>query len=532
MLRSLSALLLAGSTLLGIGLDAMPAMAQQKAPLVILRRIDADNYDPIRSSATSAAEVLYMLADTLVSVDFDMKTVKPGLADSWTVSPDGKTYTFKIKTGVKFCDGRDMAADDVVYSLKRLIDPANRSSSAFRAGPVKDITAPDATTVVYQLNEPYSDLLFQLALSFTSIVDKNTVEKLGPNFGVQGFNGTGPYCWASWTPRQDMVLKKNPYYSWGPPIYKDPKPQIDEVIWRVIPESNTLMAALQSKQADISYYLPYFAIDTLQRVPGMKMEQQKNYIYDVFMGFKVNKPVVDDPALREAINMSINKDAIAKAVFFGKGPAMHSLLNPNVRDFDKSSESLMPKYNPDGAKAVLEKAGWKLGADGVREKDGVKASFTTYGIRHDDNTRTMEAIQADLRKVGIDLKIQLWDATVAWGKLATQEFDAFIMSYPYVTANEAMSLYFRSTQTPTPNRMNWKSEQTDNLLKVAATATDDATRIKATADAQRQLTEANVWVPLMSQALWVASTDRVEGVRAHGIYGAGLYKGLDIKLKR
>ena len=144
----------------------------------------------------------------------------------------------------------------------------------------------------------------------------------------------------------------------------------------------------------------------------------------------------------------------------------------------------------------------------------------------------MEAIQADLRKVGIDLKIQLWDATVAWGKLATQEFDAFIMSYPYVTANEAMSLYFRSAQAPTPNRMNWKNEETDRLLKVAATATDDATRQKATSDAQRQLTEANVWVPLVSQPLWVASTDRVEGARAHGIYGAGLYKGLDIKLKR
>jgi ABC-type transport system substrate-binding protein len=528
MFRSLTAALLAGATLLG----AVPALAQQKAPLVILRRIDADNYDPIRSSATSAAEVLYMLADTLVSVDFDMKTIKPGLAESWTVSPDGKTYTFKIRSDVKFCDGRAMTADDVVYSLKRLIDPASRSSSAFRAGPVKAITASDPTTVVYELNEPYTDLLFQLALSFTSIVDKNSVEKLGQNFGVQGFNGTGPYCWASWTPRQDMVLKKNPYYSWGPPIYKDPKPQIDEIIWRVIPESNTLMAALQSKQADISYYLPYFAIDTLKRVPGMKMEEQKNYIYDVFLGFKVNKPVVDDPALREAINMGINKDAIAKAVFFGKGPAMHSLLNPNVRDFDKSSESMMPKYDPAAAKAVLDKAGWKVGADGVREKDGVKASFTTYGIRHDDNTRTMEAIQADLRKIGIDLKIQLWDATVAWGKLATQEFDAFIMSYPYVTANEAMSLYFRSTQTPTPNRMNWKNEETDKFLKVAATATDDATRIKATADAQKQLTEANVWVPLMSQALWVASTDRVEGVRAHGIYGAGLYKGLDIKLKR
>ncbi|MDB5620732.1 ABC transporter substrate-binding protein [Tardiphaga sp.] len=530
MIRSLTAALLASTTLLG--LSAAPALAQQKAPLVILRSIDADNYDPIRSSSIAAAEVLYMMADTLLSLDFDMKTVKPGLAESWTVSPDGKTYTFKIKNGVKFCDERPMTADDVVYSLKRLIDPASRSSSAFRAGSVKDITAPDAQTVVYELNEPYSDLVFQLALSFTSIVDKNTVEKLGQNFGVQGFNGTGPYCWTSWTPRQELVLKKNPNYSWGSPIYKDPKPQVDQIIWRVIPESNTLMAALQSKQADISYYLPYFAIDTLQRVPGMQVQQQKNYLYDLYMGFKVDKPVVNDPALREAFNAAVNKDAITKAVFFGKASALHTLLNPNVRDFDKGSESLMPKYNPEAAAAILEKAGWKLGPDKIREKDGVKASLTVYGIRHDINTRMMEAIQADVRKVGIDLKIQLWDATVAWGKLATQEFDAFILSYPYVTANEAMSLYFRSTQAPTPNRMNWKNEETDRLLKAAANATDDATRQKATADAQRQLTAANIWVPLVSQPVWVVSTDRVEGVRPHGIYGAGLYKGLDIKLKR
>jgi peptide/nickel transport system substrate-binding protein len=530
MLRSLTAALLAGATLPGLG--AMPAMAQQKAPLVILRDVDADRYDPIRTTSISTAEVVYMMADTLVSVDFDMKTVKPGLAESWTISPDGMTYTFKLRGDVKFCDGRPMTADDVVYSFKRWIDPANHSPAAFRAGTVKDISAPDPQTVVYELTEPYSDLMFQLALSFASIVDKNSVEKLGQNFGVQGFNATGPYCWVSWTPRQDLVLKRNPYYSWGPPIYKDPKPQVEDIIWRVIPESNTLMAALQSKQADISYYLPFFAIDTLQRIPGMQVQQQKNYIYDTFIGFKVNKPVVSDPAIREAVNMAVNKDALAKAIFFGKAAAMHTLLNPNVRDFDKGSEALMPKYDPAGANQVLDKVGWKLGPDKIREKDGQKASFTVYGLRQDTNTRTLEAIQADLRKVGIDLKIQLWDATIAWGKLATQEFDAFILSYPYVTANEAMSIFFQSTHVPLPNRMNWKSDDTDKFIKVAAMATDDATREKATSDAQRQLTVANVWLTVVSQPMWVASTDRVEGVRPHGIYGAGLYKGLDIKLKR
>lgn len=509
-----------------------PAVAQQKAPLTILRVIDADRYDPIRSTATAAAEVLYMLADTLVTVDFDMKTIKPGLAESWTISPDGKTYTFKIRKDVKFCDGRPMTIEDVVYSLKRWVDPANKSPVSFRAGQVQGIRADGDSTLIYELKEPYSDLIFQLALSFASIVDKNAVESMGQNFGVQGFNGTGPYCWVRWTPRQELVLKKNPHYTWGSPIYKDPKPQVDDIVWKVIPESNTLMAAIQAKQADVTYYMPYIALDTMQRIPGMTVQRQENYIYDVFMGFKVDKPVANDPAIRQAANMATNKEAIAKAIYFGKGKTLPSLLNPAVVDYDKTSVDKMPKYDPTGAAKLLDEAGWKPGADGIREKNGQKASFTVYGIRNDANPRISEAMQADLRKVGIDMKIQLWDATVAWGKLATQEFDAFLMSYPYVTATEALGLYFPSRQIPTPNRMNWKDPKTDELIRQAATATDADVRKKAIAQVQHQLTEANVWVPLAAQPLWVVATDRVEGARAHGLYGAGLYKGLDIKLKR
>jgi len=527
---SLKSALIAGTAALGIG--AVPAIAQQPNPLVILRVIDADNYDPIRSTATSAAEVAYMLADTLVAIDFDMKTVRPLLAKSWDISPDGKTYTFKLREDVKFCDGRPMKAEDVVYSIKRWTNPASRSPVANRAGPLKDVRATDDYTVVYELKEPYSDLLAQLGLSFASVVDKNTVEKLGENFGVQGFNATGPYCWVSWTPRQEVVLKKNPHYNWGPDIYKDPKPQIDQIVWKVIPEQNTLMAAMQAKQADITYYMPYIAIDTMQRVPGTQVQQQKNYVYDAFMGFKVDKPVVSDEAIRRAANMAINRDAIAKAVYFGKGTALHSLLNPSILDFDKKSAELMPKFDPAAAAKLLDDSGWKVGAGGIREKDGKKASFLVYGLRNATNPRISEAMQADLRKVGIEMNIQLWDATVGWGKLATQEFDAFLMSYPAVTANEALNLYFRSTQAPTPNRMNWKNPETDALIAKSTTSTDEATRVQANGAVQRQLTEANVWVPLVSEPMWLVSGERVEGAKPHGLYGAGLYKGLDLKLKR
>lgn len=130
------------------------AYAQTKAPLSILRVIDADNYDPIRSTATAMVEVMSMLGDTLVSLDFDMKTIKPGLADSWTVSDDGTTYTFNLRKDVKFCDGRPMTAADVVYTIERWQNPEKRSPTAFRGGKVKSVTAQDDYTVIYQLEEP------------------------------------------------------------------------------------------------------------------------------------------------------------------------------------------------------------------------------------------------------------------------------------------------------------------------------------------------------------------------------------------
>jgi peptide/nickel transport system substrate-binding protein len=141
-------------------------------------------------------------------------------------------------------------------------------------------------------------------------------------------------------------------------------------------------------------------------------------------------------------------------------------------------------------------------------------------------------VQADLRRVGLEMRIQMWDATVGWGRLATQEFDAFVMSYPYVTATDAFSLYFNSANRPTPNRMNWSDPATDAALREAQTAIDPAVRAAAIARAQRIIAQNNVWMPVAREQLWVASAARVEGVRAHGIYGVALYKGLDIRLTR
>jgi peptide/nickel transport system substrate-binding protein len=514
---------------------AAPVLAQglPRNTLVVLRTIDSDRYDPHRTTARSGGEVLYMLSDTLVSLDWDLQTVRPGLAREWTVSEDGRTYTFTLRADVTFCDGRPMTADDVVYSMNRWIGrttPRVVSPVAWRAGKVKEIRATGPHTVEYELEEPFSELLYQLTLFFASIVDRATVERLGENFGVQGFNGTGPYCWVSWTPRQDMTIQKHPTYTWAPPIYTNPSPQIDRITWRIIPEQNTRIAALQTGQGDVTQYIPYSWLDRLRRTPGIALSNQPNYLWDYFVGFRVDKPVMNDPVIRRAINMAVDRKAIAEAVFFGAGDAADTILNPRTLDFYNGAPALAPPLDQASANRLLDDSGWRRGPDGVRVKEGQRASFVLYGIQSDDTARMMEAVQADLRRIGIDMRIQLFDATVAWGRLATQEFDAFTMSYPYVSAGDSLNLYFRSSNTPTPNRMNWRDAQTDAWLDEGRSALTAEARARAYGNVQRQLQEANVWLPMVREQLWVASTRRVQGVRAHGIYGVALYKGLDLRL--
>jgi peptide/nickel transport system substrate-binding protein len=524
-------------TLLAAALMALSAglALAQPAPrntLVILREIDADNYDPPRSTARSAGESIHMMSDTLVSLDWDMKTIQPGLAERWEVSEDGRLYTFHLRRDVTFCDGKLFTARDVVFTINRWLAPETRSPVRWRAGPVKEIRAKDDHTVEYELTEPFGELLYQLTLFFASIVDQATVERFGANHGVQGFNGTGPYCWVSWTPRQELVLQRHPNYRWGPPLYQNPSPQVERVIWRVVPESQTRLAALQTGQADVTQYIPYIAIPGLRAAPNVRMSTQPNYFWDFFLGFKVDKPVVSDPAIRRAVNQAVNRNALVQAVFFGNAVPADAYLNPNVSGFDAEAAALVPRFDPEAARRTLDEAGWRMGADNVRTKDGQRASFLVYAINTQTARQSLEAIQADLRRVGIEMRVQLWDATVGWGKLATQEFDAFIMSYPYVTATDAFSLYFDSRNRPTPNRMNWSDPATDQALFTAKTAVDPAVRDRAIAEAQRIVAGNHVWLPIARDQIWVASSPRVEGVRAHGIYGVALYKGLDLRLTR
>jgi peptide/nickel transport system substrate-binding protein len=269
LVRTLALLTLAAAS-------GLPGAAVAQGSAVVMRTNDANNYDPHKTPGRAGWEIVTMLSDSLVSLAPDLRTLEPGVDESWSMSPDGLTYTFNLRRDVKFCDGRPMTADDVVYSMKRWVDPETRATQRSRAGAVEDVIAVDPHTVRYVLKRPYSELLYQLTLGTAAIVDRHTVERLGNDFGVTGFNGVGPFCWESWKVRDELVLRRNEHYRWGPPQYQNRGPaKLEKIVWRVVPEDNTRITALQTGQGDISYVVPFWAIDQLRKAPRTARSEER-----------------------------------------------------------------------------------------------------------------------------------------------------------------------------------------------------------------------------------------------------------------
>ena len=182
------------AALLGVIGASSTAEAQT---LRMMKSLDAPHYDGQRTTWSPTSDIVNMVQDTLVALDWDGKTALPYLAKSWTVSADGKLYTFKLRDDVSFCSGKKFTAEDVIYSFKRLKDPETRRRYAWRAGNIKELRAPDPYTLEYELAEPYRRAPAAAHHVHQHIHNKESVEALGKDYGIKGIDGTGPWCFVS-----------------------------------------------------------------------------------------------------------------------------------------------------------------------------------------------------------------------------------------------------------------------------------------------------------------------------------------------
>jgi len=495
--------------------------------LKMMKALDAPHYDGQRTTWSPSSDIVNMFQDTLVAMDWDGKTPIPYLAKSWTISEDGKLYTFKLRDDVQFCSGKKFTAADVIYSFKRLTSAELKAPLAWRAGNIKELRAPDPYTVEYELNEPFSDLLLQLTMFTTAIHNQESVEALGKDYGIKAIDGTGPWCFDSWQPRTEIVLKRHDAYKWGPSMYQNKGPvKFEKLSIKIVPEDSSRVAAMLGGQFDITHQIPIAFIQQVKTAPNLSVQEALPNFQLMYYGYKTTRPMVADARVREAMNIAINRAEIVKGIMLGNAEPAYTFIDPKALDFAESTKGII-KEDAERAKKLLDEAGWKVGSDGIREKDGIKLAPRVLYTQVAYFPRVSEAIQGYMRKIGIDWKIVGFDSTIAPAEMSKQDYELWTVTFPYISAGDLLNFYFDSKNMPAPNRMNWNDAKTDEYLKMGRASLTDTDRTKYYALAQQRVTAEHLWMPVMNVAMYTTSLKKLKGVRPHMLYQNTFYKGLD-----
>jgi len=495
---------------------------------VFARQQETETLDPHKTTALSSAEVDYVLYDTLTVQDYD-NTVKPGLAEKWTVSPDGKTYTFTLRRGVRFHSGKPFTSRDVKFTFERW-KSVRGSPTAFNIAPLERIATPNPQTVVLHLKEPLSILLINLAGYAASILNEEFVTRLGDDYGtgVGKVDGTGPFMLREWVRNDRLVVVKNPKYSWGPPIYKNQGPaRFDTIIFRTIVEDAPRVAAVELGEAHFTPSVPPTQIARLQKEGRVKLIRYSD-LNTTFMGFKISRRQLGDAKVRQAINYGINKAELISGVYYGLAEEAYGPLAHGTPGFWPEVLKAGYHYNPSKAKRMLEEAGWHQAREGTtREKDGQPLVINFLYSPGPENESIINLVQAQLAGIGVDMRPQRMEWTAFLAALRAGQHDMFLIGVRYVTA-DVLYFYFHSKQRPAPNRFDWADSETDRLLELSRSSTKEVERLEAYQKLQKIVVDNAIWVPLVHQMRVVIASPKLGTPRMHANV---LYKMLDLELK-
>jgi ABC-type transport system substrate-binding protein len=350
----------------GAGAQEAP---QRGGSIIVTYQDDIATLDPAIGYDWQNPSMMQAIADGLMGYRMGTTELVPDLAESFTISEDGLTYTFNLREGVKFHNGRELTAADVKYTLERLVDPATQSPGqgyyaviegfdemvAGTADGLSGVTTPDDHIVVIELARPNAVFLNVLAMHFSSILPQEEVEKWGADWGRHPV-GTGAYKLAEWTLGQRIVFERNPDYRHG--TGPEDVPYLDEITWEVGQEPSVALLRLLRGEVDIlgdgippAHFVE--VVDNAEyRDQGMIVEHPM--IQTSYVTMNVNIPPFDDLRVRQAVNMAINKERIVRIINNRALPA-NQPLPPNMPGYDPDFAGY--PYDPEKAKALLAEAG-------------------------------------------------------------------------------------------------------------------------------------------------------------------------------
>jgi peptide/nickel transport system substrate-binding protein len=446
---------------------------------------------------------------------------KPMLAERWRISPNGKVYTFWLRKDVKFHDGTPFNAQAVKFSLDRVVDPATASQSGRIAiGPYEKSEVLDDYTVRITLKEPYAPFLIYMSPGSLSPVSPDAVKRLGKDFGRAPV-GTGPFMIKEWRAKDHVTLVRNPNWKFGPTTNKGPA-YLDEIVVKFIPEDAVRFAVLETGEVDAIEDVP------AQNVADIKKNPNKFTMYEVnFPGsprqamINTQRAPTNELNVRRAIMHAANVEALIKTLYFGAYPVGNGIMSAATPMAIKGQYRQMYPFDPNRAKALLEEGGWRVGADGVREKGGQKLRAGIYILTDVPIYRPLaEFIQANLKDVGFDAFIRAQSRSPWFAALGNGEHNLAPMGLWNADPDMMRALYHSSGSA-----FSWsfyKNAEFDKLVEDGLLSTNPKIRQQSYTKAQEMLMRDAVTLPIHEQMNLFAIKAQYKGlafnINAYPVY--------------
>ena len=495
---------------------AAQAGPKQGGEMVVTYKDDISTFDPAIGYDWQNWSMIKSLFDGLMDYEPGTTELIPDLAESYTISDDGLTYTFKLRPGVKFHNGRTLTSADIKYSIERSVNPETQSPgqgffwqiagfdemAAGDATELSGITTPDDNTVIINLSQPDATFLQIVAINFAFAVPREEVEKYGLDFGRNPV-GTGAYKMTDWTLGQHVVFERNADY------FREGAPLLDKITFEVGQDPSVALLRLKRGEVDVLGD-PIPSANFLQEVADPENADlivEGGLLHTGYITLNTSKPPFDNKLVRQAVNMAINKERVIKIVN-GRATVANQPLPPAMPSYDTNFEGYA--YDPEKAKQLLAEAGYP---------DGFETEL--YAMNTDPNPRIAQSFQQDLAAIGIKAEIKaLAQATVidAGGEgtapMLWSGGMAWIADYP-----DPSNFYgpILGCGGAVPGGWNWAKYCNEEIDALAAKAdgmasTDQAeARIDMWRQIYNQIMDDAPWVPVMNEVRFAMHSARIGG---------------------
>ncbi|WP_025270661.1 peptide-binding protein [Hippea sp. KM1] len=419
---------------------------------------------PFLAIDSSSGEISSYIFNGLLKLNKDMDIVGD-LARDFKIEDNGKRIVFHLRRNIYWQDGKKFTSRDVIFTYKLITDPKTPTPYAGKYKIIKKIYAPDNYTVVVEYPYPFKPALYSWMMG---IVPEHIL-KHTKNIATDPFNrkpiGTGPYILSQWKNAQFVKLKAFDKYFLH-------KPNIDRVIYKIIPDQTTALLELKNGKLDMLSLTPlqykYEFSSDLKKRYKIYLEPSSSY---TFLGFNLKLDMFKDIRVRKAICMAIDRQQIRKTILFGFGRVADSIYPANSPYFNNK---LICNYNPKMAKKLLKEAGYILKRDGFLYKNGRKFTFTLY--TNQGNTQRKYAaimIQQYLRKIGIDMKIRIMEWQAFLNMVNERHFDAIILGWQLGADPDQYSLWHSKSDFKGGfNFVGFHNKEVDKLIEKARTTFD------------------------------------------------------------